>query len=267
MKKCLKSLGQAFIIIFFIGSVQAGSKWGKQELQLSDFVVDKFIEYVKGSTSKSPYLFAVSIDGWGYNYYYCPQGSGCEGGGGQILEECSRYSKDVECFLFARKRTIKWKNGINPGKGKASKIKSKWSDTEIKAKLTELGFNNNNSSQTITTPKIEKNETKKAVKKYSESGESSIALSWDGYEDLIAGTIEFDEADYKGTINLPLPNNDGTCDGSYSLQLGGKGTWQIACTNDMGAAGTLKWAENGGVTGKGRDHDDKKVKFTISKKS
>ena len=35
----------------------------------------------------------------------------------------------------------------------------------------------------------------------------------------------------------------------------------------MGAAGTLKWAENGGVTGKGRDHDDKKVKFTISKKS
>ena len=267
MKKCLKSLGQAFIIIFFIGSVQAGSKWGKQELQLSDFVVDKFIEYVKGSTSKSPYLFAVSIDGWGYNYYYCPQGSGCEGGGDQILEECSRYSKDVECFLFARKRTIKWKNGINPGKGKASKIKSKWSDTEIKAKLTELGFYNNNSSKTITTPKIEKNETKKVVKKYSESGESSIALSWDGYEDLIAGTIEFDEADYKGTINLPLPNNDGTCDGSYSLQLGGKGTWQIACANDMGAAGTLKWAENGGVTGKGRDHDDKKVKFTISKKS
>ena len=115
--------------------------------------------------------------------------------------------------------------------------------------------------------KIEKKETKKVVKKYSESGERSIAVSWDGYQDLIAGTVKFNEADYKGTLNLPLPNNDGTCDGTYSLQVGGKGTWQIACTNNMGAAGTLKWTENGGVSGSGRDHNDKKVKFTVSKKS
>ena len=33
----------------------------------------------------------------------------------------------------------------------------------------------------------------------------------------------------------------------------------------MGAAGTLKWVEDGGVTGTGRDHNDKKVKFTVSK--
>ena len=35
-------------------------------------------------------------------------------------------------------------------------------------------------------------------------GERSIALSWDGYEDLIAGTVKFDEADYKGTLKIPL---------------------------------------------------------------
>ena len=64
-----------------------------------------------------------------------------------------------------------------------------------------------------------------------------------------------------------MPNNDGTCDGTYSLQEGGKGTWQIACSNNMGAAGTLKWIKNSGVTGTGRDHNDKKVKFTVSKKS
>mgnify|MGYP001181248814 CR=1 FL=1 len=109
--------------------------------------------------------------------------------------------------------------------------------------------------------------TKKVVKKYELKGERSIALSWEGYEDLIAGTVEFDEADYKGTLNLPLPNNDGTCDGTYSLQKGGKGTWQISCTNNMGAAGTLKWTKNGGVIGSGRDHNDKKVRFTVSKKS
>ena len=47
-------------------------------------------------------------------------------------------------------------------------------------------------------------------------------------------------------------------------QKNGKGTWQISCTNDMGAAGTLKWIKDGGVTGQGRDYEDNKVKFTVS---
>jgi len=251
--------------LIFSTNVQSASKWGKGDLQLDDFVVEAFIEYIKGNASKAPYMFAVSIDGYGYNYYYCQSGSTCRGGDEQILQECSRYSKDIECFLFASRRTIKWKNGINPGKGKASKISRKLSDTEIRAKLTELGFLGGSTSSTSTnTNKIEK---KKVVKKYELKGERSIALSWDGYNNLIAGTVEFDETDYKGTLNLPLPNNDGICDGSYSLQEGGKGTWQIACTNNMGAAGTLRWTKDGGVTGNGRDHDDKKVKFTVSKKS
>ena len=56
-----------------------------------------------------------------------------------------------------------------------------------------------------TWPKLsKKKEPKKVVKKYELKGERSIALSWDGYEDLIAGTVKFDEADYKGTLNIPL---------------------------------------------------------------
>ena len=264
MKKFLLILFLGFLLT---GNTQASSKWGKGELKLDDFVVEKFMEYLRGNVSKTPYLFAVSVDGWGYMYYYCKAAAACRGGAEQILQECSRYSKDQECYLFASRRTIKWKNGINPGKGKASKISSKWSDAKIRARLTELGFlgsktTSSSSANTIT----KKKETKKIVKKYELKGERSIALSWDGYEELIAGTVEFDEADYKGTLNLPLPNNDGTCDGTYSLQEGGKGTWQIACTNNMGAAGTLKWIKNGGVTGSGRDHNDKKVKFTVSKK-
>ena len=38
--------------------------------------------------------------------------------------------------MFAHNRTIKWNNGIN----KRTKINSKWSDSEVRAKLTELGF-------------------------------------------------------------------------------------------------------------------------------
>ena len=72
-----KLLGIVALGLLLSINAQAASKWGKGELQLDDFVVEKFIEYLRGNTSKSPYLFAVSIDGWGFNYYYCSAGSGC----------------------------------------------------------------------------------------------------------------------------------------------------------------------------------------------
>ena len=53
--------------------------------------------------------------------------------------ECER-AYQIDCKAFARARTIKWKNGINPGKGKISKINSRLSDTEIKNQLRDLGF-------------------------------------------------------------------------------------------------------------------------------
>ena len=436
-----KFISVIVLYLLFSSSANSGPKWGKGDLQLSDYVAESFIRYIKGNVSQTPHKFAVSKDGLGYQFYYCSTGSTCSGGDSLILEECSKNSGGTECFIFASRRTIKWKNGTNPGKGNASKFSRKWSDQEIYAKLTELGFYNNsysnktdadietdkeaiypsslffpdktkidnwkqftkygkdtawpftawaevikspnddvydyqwqaskklnsaindaikgcddrlkkrknvyknsqicivyfiNGKETTVNEKIkfaekfygkkvskesfEKNDwiinlsksgiqevkkstdksnddfinqvkdlkdllnsgvitqeefdiakkkikKKKIVKKYELKGERSIALSWDGYDNLIAGTVEFDETDYKGTLNLPLPNNDGICNGSYSLQEGGKGTWQIACTNNMGAAGTLSWTKDGSVTGRGRDHDDKKVKFTVSKKS
>ena len=355
---------------------------------MSERSLDRFIEYIRGKKQQVPMAFILSSDGYWSTYWYCPMMKDCRSANFMpTIRQCEEDT-GVECGLFARRYTILWKNGTNPGKGKASTIKKKWSDSEMRAKLTELGFlgGSTSSTPTTTTPKItkkfkkdvvyfnkcaskytdkkeyydsfeidlkkdtiymeffgegeiyesrikialnndnfiqtvideygddsyvryrfskkndevtsfffkdkkgkikdyqyilscddivgtlnnqkvEKKITKKIVKKYTASGERSIALSWDGYEDLIAGTVEFDEANYKGTLNAPLPNNDGTCDGTYSLQEGGKGTWQITCTNNMGAAGTLKWTKNGGVTGSGRDHNDKKVKFTVSKKS
>ena len=360
----------------------AGVKKGKGDVILDKYSLKNFISYIRGKKSQHPIGFILSSDGSWSTYWFCPERDACGGMNyDPTIKECEDTT-GVECGLFARRYTILWKNGINPGKGRESQIKKKWSDEEIIAKLTELGFLDNNNSSTSTTSKkinskkyvdgityfnrcstssdkeeyhdsfevdlkkktikqeffatgeiykskkkiilnnndiiktkIEKygndyaqhifnkkndeittlyykdkkgkvkdgqhvllcdeivgtlnnqKVEKKITKKYELKGERSIALSWDGYESLIAGTVEFDEADYKGTLKIPLPNNDGTCDGSYSLQEGGKGTWQIACTNDMGAAGTLKWTETGGVTGKGRDHNDKKVKFTVSKKS
>ena len=242
----------------------AGTKKGKGEVTIKDSTVYFFIEYIRGKKGMKPQGFILSSNGSWAHYWYCPYSRCAAGNFNPTIRKCEEAT-GVSCGLFASRRTIVWKNDINPGKGKASTVKSKWSDAEIRAKLTELGFLGGSSS--LSTTKKKKKEPKKVVKKYELKGERSIALSWDGYEDLIAGTVEFDEADYKGTLNIPLPNNDGTCDGTYSLQEGGKGTWQIACSNNMGAAGTLKWVKDGGVTGTGRDHNDKKVKFTVSKNS
>ncbi|MDC3355187.1 hypothetical protein OAV82_01100 [Candidatus Pelagibacter sp.] len=266
-----KILGIIALGLLLSTSVNA-STYGQGKIKLSDYVLDALINYLnpdavhnetQGSRQKGiPMNFAVSVSGVGHSYTYCPRGMNCAPSTGRLLTDCKKRSNE-KCYVFARGRKIVW-DGIN------YKFKRKVSALEIKSKLEEWGFIGNSiSSTTTTTPKItkKKKEPKKIVKKYELKGERSIALSWEGYEELIAGTVNFDETDYKGTLNLPLPNNDGTCDGTYSLQKGGKGTWQIACSNNMGAAGTLKWVKDGGVTGTGRDHNDKKVKFTVSKNS
>lgn len=248
--------------LIFNKNVNAG-RWGEGELQLTKSMADYFIKFIRGKGNKKPSDFYVTLDGTDGTYWYCGAGNCKEGNPLEDIKDCERKT-GKKCGKFAFKRTIRWKNGINPAKFKSSTINSKWSDEKIYAKLTELGFYNNKSSSNITTDsKI----TKKVTKKYSQSGKRPIALSWEGYANLIAGTVKFDEKDYRGILNIPLPNKDGICDGTYSLQKGGKGTWQIACTNEMGAAGTLKWTKNGGVTGQGRDYNDKKVKFTVSSKS
>lgn len=275
--------------VFFIFAIMwcnislADKKIGRGELQLNDQMVDYFMQYLKTPAGQSPLVFFIAADNneaWYATFWYCPEGNCAPSGMKSLQNKCNitakkKYSLVDKCFIFAKKNYIVWENGINPAHYKKSSFKSKWSRGEVIDKLTELGFYGStsltvSSTESNTTSKKtekKKEKPKKIVKKYELKGERSIALSWEGYEDLIAGTVKFDETDYRGTLKLPLPNNDGSCDGTYSLQEGGKGTWQIACTNEMGAAGTLKWIKDGGITGIGRDHNDKKVKFTVSKDS
>ena len=137
-----KSLLFIIINIFFLQTSYASStKYGYGDLNLSDFVSYNFIRYVKGGHSEAPYLFAVSADGKQFNYYVCPAGlNNCGGGDERILEECDSYSRknggSGNCKIFARLRTIKWDNGSSRNK----KIKSKWSNAEIREKLKEYNL-------------------------------------------------------------------------------------------------------------------------------
>ena len=166
MKKLLSVIFSALSILVVLTNTSFAAKWGKGELKMSNQVVDIFIEYIKGKHSKSPHLFAISKDGLQYQYYYCQSGLGnCQGGDVFIIKECNKYSEQyangVECALFSRNRTIKWKNGIN----KNTKINSKWSDEEIKAKLVELGFMGTESESFVTKKTEKKKEEKKAETK------------------------------------------------------------------------------------------------------
>ena len=142
MKKFLSVIFTTLSILVVLTNTSFAAKWGKGELKMSDQVVNIFIEYIKGKHTRAPLVSAISKDGVIIHYYYCSAGlNNCADlSSVQVISECNAYSEKygsgAECAMFSRNRTVKWKNGIN----KNTKINSKWSDEEIRAKLTELGF-------------------------------------------------------------------------------------------------------------------------------
>ena len=136
-----KFLGILVLGLFFISSPAKSDDYGRGELILDDYIVDYFIAYLKGKQQESPGDFVVATDSSYATSSYCPYGSGnCADGSmvRRLIQYCESKATS-ECFQFAKGRTVKWKNGINTGR-KASKFNSKWSDSEVRAKLTELGF-------------------------------------------------------------------------------------------------------------------------------
>lgn len=113
--------------------------FGEGDFYMEDWIIEYFQEYIQTKGGKHPSVFVVSVDGSYAMYWYCPTANCQVGDEMDYIKKCEIKS-DVECKVFARKRYIKWKNGINPGKGKISKISSKLNFHQLKTKLTELGF-------------------------------------------------------------------------------------------------------------------------------
>ena len=274
MKKLL-----AIIVLGLLFSGNAFAGYGKGELKLTENGVRGFHSYITNPGGKNkgvanPLRMVVSHNGNYVHWFVCRYAQCSSDGDRELIKICERKQANP-CSTFAVSRSVKWKNGINPG-GKAANFKKNMSLDEVKEKLVALGFYDGDVETRKKTNFITKKtevkkplvkKPKKSAKIYSLNETRPIALKWDGYADLIAGTIEINEKDYKGEINLTLPNKDGSCKGAYSLQKDGRGTWQISCTNNMGAAGSLEWVRDGGTTGKGRDYKDKKVQFTVANKS
>jgi len=160
MKKLLFSI---FLVLIWCNIANAKT-FGEGELQLTDRSVKDFIRYIRGKGNKTPLNFYVTLNGAYATYWYCGSSNCSFQNVGAEIDACEKSSSRT-CERFARGKYVKWKNGINPGKGKASKFSSKMTDTQIRKKLNELGFYNNKKKIIETKEQKAAKEKKLADKK------------------------------------------------------------------------------------------------------
>ena len=183
---------------------------------------------------------------------------------GASVENTYNFIKVNETYAFTRK-VFYWssnnqnqlkKNYEYESSGRCLKIEKE--EFEKESVIKTASKNNNQDEDTNKTSL----KSKKIIK-----GERSLAISWEGYDDLILGSVKFSERDLMGVMVFTLPN-DGDCIGTYALSTK-KGTWSIYCENrDVNASGILKWDNNTGeVSGNGKDSDGNKIKFKVAKQN
>ena len=181
----MKKIFSTVILLLFFSIKSFAAPDGRGQIQLSEDVVKSFIDYlvVDIGTQKSvfnkPSTFWITIDGSRSYWWYKPQGGGSNKDRAQTYSDlfqaneaitqgdgvgpatskpteerakCERHHGQ-SCSRFAKGRIVRWDNGINP-KGKAAKFSSKMSESEVRVKLTKLGFYDNDSIITSNTDEI-----------------------------------------------------------------------------------------------------------------
>jgi hypothetical protein len=168
-------LGFIFFVLYCNVSIAANKYEGYGKLTLEDIDVKIFLNYINPPAGQSPMAFYVLQEKGQViysTYWYCPAGNCQSHKKSSASKQCrisaeKYYKRKIfdDCKIFAFRRTIVWKNDLNPGKGKASKVNSKWDEKKLRAKLTELGFLGDNNSSKDTTEQSSTTKKKKIIKK------------------------------------------------------------------------------------------------------
>ena len=148
----IKILLVLVITLFFSNAIAKDKYVGRGNVILDNYEIEWFMEYLNPPAGQSPSIFMIAHeDGksiWSF-YYYCPEGSCKETNKNRATQTCAtaalkyyKDKKDIECFIFAKRRVVVWDNDVNPAHYKKSAFKSKWSRSEIEDKLREFGFLN-----------------------------------------------------------------------------------------------------------------------------
>jgi hypothetical protein len=151
----------AIIVLSLLLSGNVFAKNGSGDLILSDSVIYDLERYLK---YRNPIIFLVTQDGANSSAWRCDFSNCVPTGSMNEKSLCEkRYGK--KCNTFAIRRSIKWQNDqTRDAKGKEKRFNSKDSITEIKTKLTALGFYGSNTVERKKTKKfIERKKTKKII--------------------------------------------------------------------------------------------------------
>ena len=138
-------------LIFFIFLLKpAFAKWGKGELKLNKETMEMVIMYMYGAGNtkysadakrkNNPTIMAVSKSGNAYMYSYCPvvYHDGClPPNVSGIIKSCEKYSNGSPCYIFAKKRSIVWKNGSKKVRIKIKDLKSPY---KVAKMIQDAGF-------------------------------------------------------------------------------------------------------------------------------
>ena len=167
-----KILGIIVLGLLLSGNAYAFTK-GTGEVKMTDKAINHFIDYVQGKSSfkkkvgdtkPKPSMFILSSGGDWTAAWFCPYSSGCvDSLSAKTIKECERET-GTTCGVFAARRTIYWDNGINTKKKKA-RFKSQMSGSEIRTKLTKLGFIEDGYSSTTNKKKAKITKKKKSEDK------------------------------------------------------------------------------------------------------
>ena len=127
-------------IFFLLFSSTLYAGYGSGELKITESGVKGFYNYLQGRKGP-PMRAVVTSDGSKFYWMYCPAASAlrCQAGSDrEVVSYCERQ-QSLPCATFAVRRSVKWKNGINPG-GKAAAFKKSMSLDEVRERLIDLGF-------------------------------------------------------------------------------------------------------------------------------
>ena len=208
-----KFLGIMFLCLFLsdnsLAGVTTGYKLGKGPLKVTKNIADVIEYFLSGGKNGvyakkqkeawKPALMAISVDGAYHAFIRHPlrvTQVDNKAYWGMVISDCKKKSGQ-ECYLFANGYRIVWDNGSNKKKRRLKKKDIRAGKTI--ALLTELGFFDNQTSSSTSTPKkVEKKETK--TEKKSEADKDIVKELKELKELLDSGALskeEFEKAKKK----------------------------------------------------------------------
>ena len=177
MRKILLSI---ILGLFISNTASYAAIKGTGVVKMSDRAVNHFIDYIHGksnfkkkvgNTKPKPDMFILSSNGDWTSGWFCPWTKCVDALSRKTIKECERVTKTL-CGVFAVRRTLYWDNGINNKKNK-TKFNSKMSATEIREKLKQLGFIEDDKKKSEKTKKktVKESKNKKLIENLKELNE------------------------------------------------------------------------------------------------